>query len=445
MDLPVANGDGDGDAHGLADANANGDADLRFLPSLDRRHRPSKSTSSVQSAGYFNYSSDLRHHQYHHHDDPEHDADSDPPGVRTPSLLSSPSVASSLGFSTGRMSPLRREIARSTTSSSHHGSSHQLPHYESPHNEPNYDHADFEASPTARRSTGRLRGTPTRNRDALARRLSQLAHQLTSTTHDDHVDDDGVDALTYQLNLMEKAMTRKQSPSPIPQRTPQRPMSIDWRSKSDQSPNGGSLFSSPASSIFRSRYSDLSASIFRDPEPEPEPPKTGMTIDQAKKVLVEVTQLNEELTNALTNLKARQEESDVSPINPDRVSQLTEQHIHALLIERAERAAQRILFLQNRIIHLSVPQLFTSSPLVSNIPSNISSEQELHENDDELQHLRICLKAVEIQMPPHPDPDLQRCIVTFKQDYQALKRKRANRPSIASISSFDSTQLGSPS
>lgn len=68
-------------------------------------------------------------------------------------------------------------------------------------------------------------------------------------------------------------------------------------------------------------------------------------------------------------------------------------------------------------------------------------EQELDENDDELQHLRICLKAVEIQMPPHPDRELQRCIATFKHDYQALKKKRAGR---AVLGSFNSSTANSP-
>jgi hypothetical protein len=66
-------------------------------------------------------------------------------------------------------------------------------------------------------------------------------------------------------------------------------------------------------------------------------------------------------------------------------------------------------------------------------------EQELSDNDDELQHLRICLKAVEVQMPPHPDPDIQRCIATFKQDYQALKKKRASRSSLGSYYDPEST------
>lgn len=65
------------------------------------------------------------------------------------------------------------------------------------------------------------------------------------------------------------------------------------------------------------------------------------------------------------------------------------------------------------------------------------SEGELQENDDELQHLRICLKAVEIQLPPHPDKELQRCIATFKQDYQALRKERAARNSFAGIATYD--------
>jgi methylase of polypeptide subunit release factors len=53
-------------------------------------------------------------------------------------------------------------------------------------------------------------------------------------------------------------------------------------------------------------------------------------------------------------------------------------------------------------------------------------EEELQENDDELQHLRISLKAVEVQLPPNPDSDLLRCIAIFKDDYRALKEKRAS-------------------
>ncbi|RSL69989.1 hypothetical protein CEP54_001968 [Fusarium duplospermum] len=359
----------------------------------DRKMPISKSSSNATTpaTGYFSYGNDYRSDYRHRYPD-DHDSvpDQDLPGMRTPSLLSSPSVASSLGFSTGRLSPLRRELSGHSRHSSHHDP------------EPN------DASPTARRGVRLSRS----NRDTLARRLSQLAHELTSGNDD--VDDVDVDLLTAQLDHLEASTRMKKTVSfssnpstPSPRPTPRRPLSVDMRSPGD------SLFSSPGSSIFRTRFSDLSASIRRDPEPEPEPepdppPNMGMTVAQAKKVINEVTQLNEEMSQLVANLKARQEESE---------------HIQGLLIERAERAAQRIIFLQNRVSHL---------------------EQELRENDDELQHLRICLKAVEIQLPPHPDKELQRCLSSFKQDYQAMKRKRVNRASIASLSSLGSPYPGSP-
>lgn len=83
---------------------------------------------------------------------------------------------------------------------------------------------------------------------------------------------------------------------------------------------------------------------------------------------------------------------------------------------------------------------FKSLPL-----TEILSENELSENDEELQHLRISLKAVEVQMPPHPDEELQRCIATFKDDYRELKKKRANRASLTSMASIDTSHAeGSP-
>ncbi|KAF5023890.1 hypothetical protein F66182_4049 [Fusarium sp. NRRL 66182] len=367
-------------------------SDQHFIFSTpDRKHAlsNSSSTATTPATGYFSYG-DNKEYRLQYQDDHDSAQEQDLPGLRTPSLFSSPSVASSLGFSTGRLSPHKRDVSGHTRLSSTNGSERS------------------NTSPTARRSNRPARNT----RDALARRLSQLAHELT-TGDDDLLDDSGVDILTAQLDqlegtkLLKKTVTFSTPATPSPRPTPRRPLSLDLRSPGD------SIFSSPGSSIFKTRFSDLSASIRRDPEPEPEPepdppPNMGMTVAQAKKVIQEVTQLNEEMSQLVTNLKARQEESD---------------HIQGLLIERAERAAQRIIFLQNRISHL---------------------EKELRENDDELQYLRICLKAVEIQMPAHPDKELQRCISSFKQDYQALKRKRVNRSSIASLSSLGSPYPGSP-
>ncbi|KAM4066844.1 cytochrome P450 [Hirsutella rhossiliensis] len=284
-------------------------------------------------------------------------------GVYAPSPLGSspsPSPASSLVLTNPAPSyrPLRRQLSHSTDG----------------------DHGDSPAS------------SPT-SRHELARRLSQLAHQLS------YGDDADEPALGAHFGSLQHAVASG-TPSPPSRRS----TSLEMPSRSDM----GSILGSPVSSMFRSRFSDLSASLHREREAEREhepPQKVGMTVDQANKVIAEMGKLNDELSAVVSNLKARQEESD---------------HIHGLLVERAERAAQRIMFLQNRITYL---------------------EQELEENDDELQHLRICLKAVEIQMPPHPDRELQRCIATFKHDYQALKTKRAGR---AGLGSFDSSTANSP-
>ncbi|PHH82816.1 hypothetical protein CDD82_4688 [Ophiocordyceps australis] len=287
------------------------------------------------------------------------------PPSPSPPPLSSPSIVSSLasshqGFS---YSPLRRELSQASLHG-HHA-----------HDEYHQAHAAAASSPSQ-----------------LARRLAQLAHRIAQRT----IDDADESSLSHQVAQLEKALD---ATSPRPSRS---------HGSGSGSGSGSDPFnSSPSSSPFRSRYSDLSASLQREREAERQldleepPPQIGMTVQQANKVIAEVAKLNDELSAVINNLRARQEESD---------------HIHGLLVERAERAAQRIMFLQNRIAYL---------------------EAELAENDDELQHLRICLKAVEIQMPPHPDKELQRCITRFKQDYQALKEKRTARPS-SLLSYYDS-------
>ncbi|KAL2891358.1 hypothetical protein HOO65_010716 [Ceratocystis lukuohia] len=115
----------------------------------------------------------------------------------------------------------------------------------------------------------------------------------------------------------------------------------------------------------------------------------GMSKEDARLVIAETEKLNENLEGLINNLRARQEETD---------------HIQTILVERAERAAQRILFLQGRVTHL---------------------ENELHENDSELAYLRICLKGIEVQVPrDNIDPELYQSIQYFKDDWAQLKKKR---------------------
>ncbi|EGR47131.1 uncharacterized protein TRIREDRAFT_122833 [Trichoderma reesei QM6a] len=245
----------------------------------------------------------------------------------------------------------------------------------------------------------------------LAHRLSMLAKRLT---YGDSMEE--LVALHGQVDQLEQALGGGTSPSifgsPPLSRKP-RPLSLGTpvRKNRGSDLDGSAIFSSPSSS-FRNRFADQlsptpSASMMHrhdeSEDEEPPPPKKGMTAAQSNRVIAELVKLNEELETTVTNLKARQEESD---------------HIHKLLVDRAERAAQRIIWLQNRITYL---------------------EEELTENDTELTHLRVCLKAVEMQLPPHPDRELQRCFAVFKDGYRAIKKKRAARSNMVSHLGYDTS------
>ncbi|ATY63270.1 hypothetical protein A9K55_008417 [Cordyceps militaris] len=269
--------------------------------------------------------------------------------------------------------------------------------------------------------------SPRSSRNELARRLALLAQRLTCG------DDINELALAGQLDQMEKAVSPPSSPNPRrrPPLTPQQqqqptpaPASGPSDPETPKSPpprsETESVFGSPLSMI-RSQFSDLSLASMREREREREQERiaeeerasreqTGITEAKAKQLIGEANKLNEELSQVAENLKARQEEME---------------HINNLLIERTERAAERIVFLQNRVSYL---------------------ERELDDNDDELQHLRIGLKAVEIQLPPNPDEELQRCINVFKDDFRQIKRDRANRgASIASSRAFVTSAPTTPS
>ena len=80
-------------------------------------------------------------------------------------------------------------------------------------------------------------------------------------------------------------------------------------------------------------------------------PKTAP--QHADKVLAEAQRLHRSLQAVVMSLKARQEEQDVR--NTSRLLArvlMKKQHIHGLLINRAELAAQRILYLEGRVKEL---------------------------------------------------------------------------------------------
>lgn len=142
-------------------------------------------------------------------------------------------------------------------------------------------------------------------RHDLAKRLTLLAQRLSCG---DELDES---ALTRQVEQMEKAVSPPSSPKP------RRQQSID----SPRPSEAGSSLGSPLS-LIRSQFSDLSVESYRDRERQRERQlqeeeqreaqlKLGMSVKQAKKIIVESTKLNNELSTIVSNLKARQEEADV--------------------------------------------------------------------------------------------------------------------------------------
>lgn len=213
------------------------------------------------------------------------DEDESPDGTLSPPPLSSPSVASSLGRrSNSALIPQTRDRSRSIIQ-------------DEVEDEDEYEAGPDPDEPTA---TGRHK---------LAWRLTRLAQQLADG---DEADDD---TLTRQIEGMERSFGRTHTPA----KHPRSGMDSNMHTRSDQGSNFGP---SPALPFSPSRSSQLSASLMRNLELEPDEddrgdrpsPKKGMTAKQVKKVVDEAVKLNDELATVVENLKARQEESDVSVI-----------------------------------------------------------------------------------------------------------------------------------
>ncbi|OLN92275.1 hypothetical protein CCHL11_01565 [Colletotrichum chlorophyti] len=240
---------------------------------------------------------------------------------------------------------------------------------------------------------------PTRDTLGLIQRLNDLAQKLLAG---EDVPDTNVTTMHGKLDEIESVLAGE-PPQDTPQTKPQ-----TWPSDS-QSAMHESLWTSPSPSWFRSGLSEISPSFrssFRRDTPSPEPAVEKKPAVDSFRIASEAAKLNTELETLVTNLKARQEESE---------------HIHQLLVTRAERAAQRIIFLQGRVQNL---------------------EEELQENDSELTFLRLGLKAIEVQCPADVDDDLARSIQNWKTDWTALKRKRAKHKSFDR--SAYTTPVGTP-
>ncbi|KAI0162799.1 hypothetical protein BJ166DRAFT_278700 [Pestalotiopsis sp. NC0098] len=292
------------------------------------------------------------------------------PGDATPTF-SSPPASPSLSFHfLGRspFSPLRHQT------SAHHASSVPSP-----------------------RSPDGLLDVAEDSKDVLIQRLNDLAARLSA---EDEVEGGSVDTMHTKVDELEHVLTYGWGNGPRRHRRNQSSLSLSAGSSDQNSGN-------PRSTWLKSRLSEMAL-------PQPSPPSEalkergdvqqisrGQQTDKepdsqyADQILAQAQMLQNSLEAVVANLKSRQEEQE---------------HIHDLLINRAERAAQRIIQLEDRIEEL---------------------EAERSDGEMEVLNLQIQLKAIEVRclgyVPKDADPDLLRSIDAWKAEMSALKVKRIRK------------------
>lgn len=211
------------------------------------------------------------------------------PQISTPSL---PSPMSFRGFSP--LSPTPRQQYFSTP-----GQQFSTPVAKSP-----LARSWTEDDITASAHSGENATEGTRDTLSLIQRLNDLAQKLLSG---DDVPDTNVSALHGKLDEIESVLAGK-PPQATPQNKPK-----TWP-MDGQSVDHESLWTSPSPSWFRSGLSEISPSFrssFRRDTPSPEPTVEKKPAVDTFRLASEAAKLNSELETLVTNLKARQEESEV--------------------------------------------------------------------------------------------------------------------------------------
>lgn len=217
------------------------------------------------------------------------------------------------------------------------------------------------------------------SKDVLIERLNDLVSRLSKT----HALDDGaVSAIHSQMDKIE-LIVRKEG-----------------RHHSPQSEEGyGSLNLVKEEDSFWAPPSPSQSLRIRLPQRPKNsvlsPREPRMSTAKAVKIANEAEELASRLTSAVAELLIRKEESD---------------HIHDLLVTRAEKAAERILFLEYRISEM---------------------EDDFEANQSELKYLRIQLQAIEAQcseyIPRNQDPLLVESIKNWKVDWEDIDRRSKAR------------------
>ncbi|KAI0440974.1 hypothetical protein F4803DRAFT_443653 [Xylaria telfairii] len=237
------------------------------------------------------------------------------------------------------------------------------------------------------------------SRVVLVQRLNDLATRLLSRQH--HVEDESINVLHAKVDELEDALYTQDYSAKRETKTPRLPPPTTGGDDEDGGDLSlgplhlGSMLPSDVSSLASPKKPSLSINTGAGHQ-APKKAKSRaskMTAAQAKQVVTEAHDLHKSLEVVISNLRDRQEETE---------------HIHALLITRLERAAQRIIELEEQLHDLEVQR---------------------KESDTELLNLRIQLKAIEVQclgyVPKDADRELSESIDAWKMEWSALKQRRA--------------------
>ncbi|CAJ2511595.1 Uu.00g072200.m01.CDS01 [Anthostomella pinea] len=241
------------------------------------------------------------------------------------------------------------------------------------------------------------------SKDVLIQRLNDLAAKLSQQ---DHVREQNVNSLHAKVDEMENVLltpgyplsfksrkSKKSKPKSLNLRISRHDPEVSW-----ESPRLGQLLSDDS---YQSSPTQVSSSVNAGGGHHGNPTETdashspSMSKARAEQVVAEAQTLCKGMEEVIISLRARQEETE---------------HIHGLLITRAERAAQHIICLEARLKEL---------------------ESERNEGEMDMLNLQIQLKAIEVQslsyVPKDADPDLRASIAVWKEEWSTLKRRRAKK------------------
>ncbi|KAI1428750.1 hypothetical protein F5Y12DRAFT_629797 [Xylaria sp. FL1777] len=290
---------------------------------------------------------------------------------------SPPSISPySLGMSP--LSPSRRQFSPPTLAPS----SPLYPQSDSDHPGPDHGHHEDVAQDS---------------RDVLVQRMNDLVARLGQERH---VKDGNIHALHAKVDELEKVLYTRDHSSKKTRYDDRDGSNHSWKP-----PHPANLLPSDMSRPDSPRRPSPSAKgrAAHRANKKAKSRASNLTVAQAEQVIAEAQDLHKNLEVVISNLRDRQEETE---------------HIHALLITRLERAAQRIIYLEEQLGSL---------------------ERERKEGDTELLNLQIQLKAIEVQcmsyVPQGADQELSESIGAWKMEYSALKQRRAKNKELLSNNS----------